>query len=110
MSEDWLRERLQDSPSPLRERLEAHVARLDDESDLSGALVAAACDLLDSIRDRLDQREAAYDLLAADGLLTLACEAAAFADPETVADRCRSMGPDGELGRVAERWVRRSGG
>jgi hypothetical protein len=110
MSKDWLLDRLQDSPSPLRERLEVHVARLDDESDLSGALVAAACELLDSIRDRLDQREAAYDLLAADGLLTLACEAAAFADPETLADRCRGMGPDGELGRVAERWVRRSGG
>jgi hypothetical protein len=107
MSRDWLRKRLQDSPPPLRERLESHVAQLDGEADLSEALVVAACDLLDSIRDRLDQREAAFDLLAADGLLTLACEAAAYSDPETLAERCRGMGPDGELGRLAERWVRR---
>lgn len=110
MSRDWLQERLRNSPPPLRERLESHVATLDGEADLSDALVAAACDLLDSIRDRLDKREAAFDLLAADGLLTLACEAAAFSDPEGVAERCRGMGPDGELGRLAERWVRGSGG
>jgi len=107
MAADWLRKRLRDSPPPLRERLDSHVARLDSEADLSGALVAAACDLLDRIRDRLDQREAAFDLLAADGLLTLACEAAAFSDAEALAERCRGMGPDGEIGRLAERWVRR---
>ncbi len=107
MSEEWLRDRLRNSPPPLRERLEYHVARLGSEAELPGSLVAAACDLLDGIRDRLDDREAAFDLLAADGLLTLACEAAAFSDPDTLEERCRGMGPDGELGRLAERWVRR---
>jgi hypothetical protein len=106
-SAEWLERRLRDSPPSLRERLEPHVARLDDEADLPRALVSAACDLLDSIRDRLDERAAAFDLLAADGLLTLACEAAALDDPEDLAERCREMGPDGELGRLAERWVRR---
>lgn len=104
---DWLRKRLRDSPPPLRERLEARVARLDGETDLQCALVATACDLLEDIRDRLDQRAAAFDLLAADGLLTLACEAAAMADPEELAERCRKMGPDGELGLLAQRWMRR---
>ena len=40
-------------------------------------------------------------------LLTLACEAAAVTDPETLADRCRIMGPGGKLGSVASRWVGR---
>jgi hypothetical protein len=104
---DWLQERLRDSPSPLRERLQAQVARLEGDAGLRRALVVAACELLDSIRDRLDERAAAFDLLAADGLLTLACEAAALDDPEDLAECCREMGPDGELGRLAQRWVRR---
>jgi len=104
---DWLGKRLRDSPLPLRERLVARVERLDDEADLQGALVATACELLNDIRDRLDQRAVAFDLLAVDGLLTLACEAAAMADPEALAERCREMGPDGELGLLARRWMRR---
>lgn len=105
---DWLQKRLRDSPPPLRERLEAQVARVEGNGVLENALVATACELLDSIRDRLDQRTAAFDLLAVDGLLTLACEAAALADPEDLAERCREMGPDGKLGLLAQRWMRRA--
>jgi hypothetical protein len=106
--ETWLRERLDATPHPLRELLEQRVAELDSSLDLPEALLAAACSILDSVHGRLDTREAAYELLAADGLLTLACEAAAWVRPETVAEVCRDMGPGGELGRVAERWVARS--
>lgn len=107
---EWLQKRLRDSPPPLRERLETRVARLEGDGELDGALLTTACDLLDSIRDRLDQRAAAFDLLAADGLLTLACEAAARADPESLAERCREMGPDGKLGLLAQRWRRGTNG
>lgn len=105
---DWLRLRVVESPAPLRERLEEAVANLDPKVDLPDALMAAASALLEGARDRLKSRDAAFDLLAADGLLTLACEAAAFSDPGALAERCRAMGPGGELGRVAGRWVGRS--
>jgi len=107
-AEDWLRLRLAESPTPLRERLEGPIAKLTPDVDLPDALMAAACELLERARDRLDSRESAFDLLAADGLLTLACEAAAFSNPETLAEHCRAMGPGGELGRVADRWMGRS--
>lgn len=107
MADDWLQARLADAPSPLRERLEARVAGLDTGASLPDALVGSACGLLEDVRDGLERREAAFDLLVADGLLTLACEAAAYSDPETLAERCRAMGPSGELGRLAELWLRR---
>jgi hypothetical protein len=107
MAGDWLQARVADAPSPLRERLETQVAGLDTAANLPEALVVAACGLLESVRDDLERREAAFDLLVADGLLTLACEAAASSDPETLAERCQAMGPSGELGRLAEFWLRR---
>ncbi len=107
MDADWLQARIGESPPPLRERFRAVVAGIDPATDLSDALLAAARDLLDDVRSRVDHREAAFDLLVADGLLTLACEAAAYSDPEALAERCRAMGPSGELGRVAERWAGR---
>jgi hypothetical protein len=108
MSEAWLRGRLALSPEPLRRRLEAAVENLDPGTDLAESLLVAAIDLLEDVRSRLHNREAAFELLVADGLLTLACEATAFSEPENAAERCRAMGPSGALGRVAERWARRS--
>ncbi len=106
MSEEWLRRRLAESPAPLRERLERRIRGLEvGAGDLPAALVSAAVEILESLRDSIEDREAAFELLTADGLLTLACEAAAYADPEHLPERCRDMGPSGELGRVAERWV-----
>ncbi len=105
---DWLTRRLADTPAPLRDRLVGAVAQLDPELELSEALVLAAERLLDRLRDRLEEREAALDLLVADGLLTLACEAVAYREPEQLAERCRAMGPSGELGRLAGRWAGRS--
>ncbi len=104
---DWLGRRLADTPSPLREGLEKAIADLDPDVELSQALLAAARATLERIRNRLEHRDAAFDLLVSDGLLTLACDAAAFSDPATVEARCRDMGPGGDLGRLAERWARR---
>ncbi len=108
MAADWLEARIAESPAPLRERLQAVVAGIDPAADRYEALLLAARTLLDAVRSRVEQREAALDLLVADGLLTLACEAAAYAEPAALAKRCRAMGPSGELGRVAERWAGRS--
>lgn len=104
----WLTERLADSPPPLRERLASAIEELDPNVGLAAGLLEAACQTLDDIRARINEREAAFGLLVADGLLTLACEAAADSGPRTVADECREMGPGGELGRLAARWAGRS--
>jgi VIT1/CCC1 family predicted Fe2+/Mn2+ transporter len=103
----WLQERIDGSPALLRSRLAEVVAGLGEKGDLAGALLAAAGAELEGVRGRLDEREAAFDLLVADALLTLACEAAAFSDPATVEERCRAMGPDGALGKLAESWAGR---
>ncbi len=108
MDAAWLQDRIAESPLSLQERLREAVGRIDPAADLPDGLLAAACDLLDSVRGCLERRVAALDLLVADGLLTLACEAAALSYPEELAERCRTMGPSGELGRVAERWAGRS--
>jgi hypothetical protein len=107
-SAGWLERRLADTPSPLREGLAEKIAELDPGQELSAALLSVARETLESIRGRLDEREAAFALLVADGLLTLACDAAAFNDPNTVAERCREMGPGGELGRLAKGWAGRT--
>ncbi len=108
MDAGWLQERIDQSPLPLQARLREAVSAIDPAADLPKALLAAARDLLDGVRDRVEHRDAALDLLAADGLLTLACEAVASLDEEALAERCRAMGPSGELGRIAERWAGRS--
>ena len=102
---DWLGSRLAETPGPLRERLEEEVAGVDRERELAPQLLAAATRHLESVQSRLRDREAAFELLVADGLLTLACEAAARDAPERVGEICRSMGPGGELGRLAGRWL-----
>lgn len=101
----WLEERLSETPEPLRARLESTIAELDPDVELGLELLRAAGRLLEGIRDHVEEREAAIDLLVADGLLTLACEAAAYSDPERLAESCRAMGPDGELGLLAGRWA-----
>jgi hypothetical protein len=101
----WLSERISDTPEPLREKLQAAIGELDPEGEPTRELLRAAIRRLESVQNRLHQREAAFDLLVADGLLTLACEAAAFGHPERVGELCREMGPGGELGRLAARWL-----
>lgn len=105
---DWLSERLAETPAELRRHLELAIDSIDGDLDIVTELMEAAVRLLESVRGRAGAREAAYDLLAADGLLTLACEAAAISDPDNVAERCRAMGPSGVLGELAARWAERN--
>lgn len=104
---DWLERRLSESPEPLRGRLHSAVGELEPGADLSEALLNAACQILYTVRGRLEDREAAFELLVADGLLTLACEAAAISEPAALAQRCQAMGPGGRLGRLAGDWAGR---
>lgn len=107
MATSWLEAKIAESPLPLQQRLREAVAGIDPAAELPDELLAVARELLDDVRGRLERRDAAIDLLVADGLLTLACEAAASSSPEVLAQRCRSMGPNGELGRIAARWAGR---
>lgn len=103
--DDWLGRVLGDTPEPLKGRLLAMTGDLPRDENLAGALLSMAREALESVRHRLGERDAAYDLLLADGLLTLACEAVAHSDPTSLVERCEAMGPGGELGRLAERWA-----
>ncbi len=105
---DWLVERLAETPEPLRRELATVVEELDASEDLADGFLAAAGRRLESVYGRLGDRESAFDLLAADGLLTFACEAAAVSDPAHIAERCQAMGPSGRLGELAGLWARRS--
>ena len=70
----------------------------DDSGDLAATLADAGALALDRALAGQGERGGAYDLLAADGLLTYACErAAGEADPEA------------DLLRILERVGRRSG-
>lgn len=103
--DDWLAERLADSPEPLRARLAKEIDAIPEGADPVEGFMEAACRLLDGVRGGIDQRAAAFDLLAADGLLTLACEAAAVYSPDAIVERCRRMGPGGRLGELAAEWA-----
>ncbi len=103
----WLEERLAESPELLRSGVRSAIENLRPDGDLAEALLEAACRTLDAVRGRLEDREAAFELLVADGLLTLACEAAAKSDADALAERCRAMGPGGRLGRLAGDWAGR---
>jgi hypothetical protein len=100
MKRDWLEARLAESPEPLRLRLESVIAELDADGDPAVSLLEAARRTLSGIGSRVHERATAFDLLLADGLLTLACEAAARSDPDGLPERCRAMGPGGHLGEL----------
>lgn len=100
----WLHERLAESPTRLGRQLGEIVGSIPPDAELAEALLEASCERLDAVRTRLGHRESAFELLLADGLLTLACEAAARSGSEDLADRCRRMGPGGRLGRLAASW------
>lgn len=99
----WLVDRLDDTPPGLRERLQEVVQRLP-EGPVIDSLLEAACSTLEAVRGRIDLRESAFELLLADGLLTLACEAAAHEEPDRLVEVCRVMGPAGRLGELTTGW------
>lgn len=77
-TQEWLTFRLAGAPDGLRERM---LAALDDAANAEAAthdvlaLAAAAC--MQHAMTEQPRRDCALDLLAADALLTHACEAAA---------------------------------
>jgi hypothetical protein len=83
-SQRWLAERLEGAPADLAARMTRAVAD-SERPTIADTLAAAAWQCLQlSLRDPA-QRASALDLLAADALLTHACEAAAAEGPETLA-------------------------
>ena len=80
---DWLAERVEGAPEQLRVRMATAIAAVPSDAPLYDRLALAAeqC-LMRGCRDAA--RENALELLAADALLTHACEAAAEAGSETL--------------------------
>ncbi len=87
----WLEGRLSDAPASLREA----VLRAWQAADDAGAerCARAALRLLEQVERLATDRSVAVELLAADALLTLACEHVAEFEPERLAEFARSIGP-----------------
>lgn len=89
----WLERREPRAPEPLFARMaEALSGRA--EADVPEALAGAALACLRAAVEGGRDRAAAWDLLAADALLTYACEAAAEAGPDVRAVLERIAPPD----------------
>jgi len=73
-------------PPALRSRVEQALATNGDGPVAADALRAAAMGLLDEAASAAAGRDAALTLLAADALMTYACEAAAEGQPERLGD------------------------
>jgi hypothetical protein len=89
----WLAARLQGVPESLRARIEEAVARPAARLDAPGggvemasALARAGTELLARAKAMPPSRDAALTLLAADALMTYACEALAEQAPERLGE------------------------
>jgi hypothetical protein len=76
-----------DVPASLQQRMDAALAAGVEAPDEPGAMAAAAVGCLRDALERCDERAAALHLLAADALITRACELAAAADDDGTALR-----------------------
>jgi hypothetical protein len=93
----WLEARLEDAPPALRDAVLRAWEAASGGEGVTARCVEAACALLADERVALE-RGRAFDLLAADALVTLACEAAAETAPDRLAEIARALGPAGRLG------------
>ncbi len=95
---DWLERRRPAPPAALFERMAEAVraagAAVEGVPPIPAALGTAALDRLRAALQAPEGRAAALDLLAADALLTYACEAAAEIGPEALEATTRAFGPD----------------
>ena len=73
----WLETRIADAPAPLRARMLNALVATDTDDDVATQLAQAAMTCLSASLHNTNERACAHDLLAADALLTHACEAAA---------------------------------
>ncbi|MCI0435681.1 MAG: hypothetical protein L0271_18850 [Gemmatimonadetes bacterium] len=72
----WLGARLQRAPVGLRARMQDALDGIDSSGEPSDTLLEAAAACIARAVALQQDRRAALDLLAADGLLTIACDAA----------------------------------
>ena len=87
----WLDGREPPAPPPLRSAVRDLVADTDPSASLPDRLAAAALTALETVASKPSDRSAARSLLAADALLTYACEAAAEAGPAELDRLTRSL-------------------
>jgi hypothetical protein len=98
---DWLARETGDAPAALLHRMHEAVCALPDtDRALSEQLAAAALDCLRDALDRCDERAAALPLLAADALITAACEAAASEVPAALDRLAAACAPDRLAGLI----------
>jgi hypothetical protein len=81
----WVESRLERVPASLRARMTEVLGAQSDGPVTAAALRAAAEGLLQDVVARGEKADPG-DLLAADALVTLACEAASEFDPERLAE------------------------
>lgn len=86
----WLRHRTGAAPAVLRERIMQHVSRVGT-LDMPGALARAGASALRDVTDTPGERSVALDLLAADGLITLAMLWCAEYDAASLGSVARSL-------------------
>ena len=90
----WMEARRPRPPADLGARLRGEPVRPAEGTEMAERLLAAAGEALElSLRQPGRVRAAAFDLLAADALLTYACEAALEGDaPDAALERLVSIG------------------
>lgn len=93
----WLERHTDRAPARLRERVRWYADDLPSGETADG-LAAAACEALQRVLRHSGDRSVALDLLAADGLITLALLARAQSDPASLAAFSRQLLAD-ECGR-----------
>jgi hypothetical protein len=90
----WLDARAADAPASLRTRMSRALADSPDSStSLPETLANAALAHLERVLAHPSERAAAFELLAADALLTYAFEAAAEQGGDAVRDLCATCSP-----------------
>ena len=87
---DWLDRNTSQAPSVLRARIQEYAIRESGES-LPHTLAAAGHAALEQVLSHSGDRSAALDLLAADGLITLALLAQAETAPERLEEFATSV-------------------
>jgi hypothetical protein len=81
----WLTARITDAPDALRDRMLAALSEVSGAEEIHEHLGQASALCLERAMAEQARRESAMDLLAADALLTHACEAAAEAGSDVLA-------------------------
>jgi len=87
----WLDRRTAAAPAVLRDRIFAHVGRVPSAGSDAALLATAASGALEHVVERPGDRSVALDLLAADGLITLALLRQSEVEPARLAAFARAL-------------------